>query len=303
MSEATASTRLGVSEFADELLAQATALYGKPAGPHDPLYDDIRSYLTDRSRHDFRISEMRQLLPQGLMTVPRRVLDVGCGPGSFTLRMAEIGHDAYGIDLERAKIALAHAHVTESGLPEEWKNRLLLADGGALPFGTATFDLVASYHVLEHVADLRSVLYEAVRVTKPGGYIYLQAPDYRFSYDTHYCMPWPRMMPPPQAAAWVKAMGRPTGGIETIYRVTTPEVTAILGALDCSLETVLMREHRDSRVHPFGGVIPPDPIVFDSASDLSALAAQLTQLAASNQLPEIYRTCLEFTIIAKRNAH
>lgn len=291
----------GVSDLADALLKQAQELYGKPAGREDPLYGDIRSYLTDRHRHDFRVNEMREVLPRDFLGSTKRVLDVGCGPGIFTLRMAEFGHDACGIDVDETKIALGHAHVAESGFPDEWKKRLLLADGGALPFRAATFDLVASYHVLEHVADLRSVLYEAVRVTKPGGYLHLQAPDYRFSYDTHYCMPWPRMMPPLQAAAWARAMGRPTGGIETIYRVTLPEVASILEALDCSMVTVLLREHRDGKVHPFGGAIPPDPIVFEPDADLSQLAAEMTRLAASKQLPEIYRTCLEFTVVARRN--
>lgn len=290
-----------VAEIADALLDESTSLYGVPFSKADPMYGNLRPYLTDLNRQDFRIQEMVQVLPPALMGSPRRLLDLGSGPGIFTLRMCGLGHDAYGIDLDEKKIALAHAHVREASMPREWASRVSVADGGKLPFESGTFELVASYHVLEHVSDLRSVLYEAVRVTKPGGYLHLQAPDYRFSYDTHYMMPWPRMMPLAQATAWTQAMGRPAGGIGTIYRVTMPEVAAILDSLDCTIETTLMREHRDNAVHPYRGSIPPDPIVFAADIDVSPVAAELKRLAAANELPDIYRTCLEFTIVARRN--
>ncbi|MDP9024525.1 MAG: class I SAM-dependent methyltransferase [Candidatus Eremiobacteraeota bacterium] len=294
-------TRQTVAEIADALLEESTLLYGVPYSKDDPAFGNLRPYLTDVNRQDFRIQDMLPVLPTDLMASPRRILDLGSGPGIFTLRMCGFGHDAYGIDLDEKKIALAHAHVRESGLPRDWAEKLCVADAGRLPFEGGTFDLVASYHVLEHVSDLRSVLYEAVRVTKPGGYLHLQAPDYRFSYDTHYMMPWPRMMPPAQALAWTTAMGRPSGGIDTIYRVTMPEVAALLDSLDCTIHTTLMREHRDNAVHPYRGSIPADPIVFQAGADVSTIANELRRLASVNELPDIYRTCLEFTIVAQRN--
>lgn len=290
-----------VAGIADALLEESTALYGVPYAKEDPAYRNLLPYLTDLTRQDFRIHEMTQVLPANVLGSPRRMLDLGSGPGIFTLRMRGLGHDAYGIDLDERKIALAHAHVRESSLPADWAEKLCVANGGRLPFESGMFELVASYHVLEHVGDLRSVLYEAVRVTKPGGYLHLQAPDYRFSYDTHYMMPWPRMMPPEQAAAWTAAMGRPSGGIDTIYRVTMPEVASILDSLDCRLETALLREHRDNAVHPYRGSIPVDPIIFAADVDVSTVADELKRLSAIGQLADIYKTCLEFTIVAQRN--
>ncbi len=144
------------------------------------------------------------------------------------------------------------------------------------------------------------MLYEAVRVTKRGGWLELRAPDYRMSYDTHYCMPWPRFMPPAQAAQWCRAMGRPTDGIGTFFYVTGPQVVALLTALGCRIEALTYREHRDGQVHSSSGNITADPVIVDSARDVRALAAELQSLASAGRLPDIYKTCLEFSIAAQR---
>lgn len=288
-----------VGTLADAILEESTRLYGTPSGIDDPLYDDLRSYLTEMNRHDFRIEEIQATLPN-VFTKTKRILDLGAGPGIFALRLLQAGYDVHGLDLDSKKIELAHAHIRENAFPAEWANRLVLADAGRMPFDDGAFDLVASYHVLEHVSDLRSVLYEAVRVTKRGGYLYLQAPDYRYSYDTHYCMPWPRMMPPAQARAWCLAMGRPVGGIETIYRITFPEVVAILESLDCRIAASVLREHQHGTVRVADGAIPADPIVFAPDVDPVEVADELKRLTDAGRLPKIYDTCLEFILVAQR---
>lgn len=275
-------------------------LYGIPEHKDDPLGDELRWHIEALDRHERRLDEIRSLLPQNFFESRRSVLDLGCGPGTFTIGLNRRNHVAFGIDTDPVKVALGHAHVREAALPSEFAQRIMLADGGVLTFAPEQFDLVTSYHVLEHVSDLRSILYEAVRVTKPNGFLHFQAPDYRYSYDTHYCMPWPRMMPPLQAASWCAAMGRPTGGIETIYRVTMPEVTAILEALNCTLQAVFLREVRDGQVFAHAGVIPEDPIIFHPDTDLGPIVEQLDAWKLAGTLPHIYKTCLEFTIVAQR---
>ena len=53
-----------------------------------------------------------------------------------------------------------------------------LADGMALPFRTAAFDLVLSHAVIEHVADAPRYLRECARVLTPGGHVYLSTAPY-----------------------------------------------------------------------------------------------------------------------------
>ncbi len=278
-------------------LDRGMARYGLPAS----LYESNLRALIDPNAHDFRLTELATVTGDTAMgTTPLKFLDIGCGPGTLVFRGLRAGHDAYGVDLDDGKIDLAKKWLRAQNLPEAWSDRVVICDAGKLPFENESFDLVSSYHVLEHVSDLRSVLYEAVRVTKRGGWLDLRAPDYRMSYDTHYCMPWPRFMPRAQAEKWTAAMGRPADGIGTFFYVTAPEVAAVLEALGCRIQTNILREHYQSRITPFSGRLTIDPIIVRSDADLADLAAELKSLEAAGQLPPMYATCLEFTIAAQR---
>ncbi|HET7815816.1 MAG TPA: class I SAM-dependent methyltransferase [Candidatus Baltobacteraceae bacterium] len=279
-------------------VAKDSAVYGLPSS--GPLFENLVTYLLNPNAHDFRLADLPGLTGDpGILAEKRSILDVGCGPGTLVWKALDLGHDATGIDLNEEKIELARSWTRAQGKPER-EARVQIQDAGRLPFDSNSFDIVSSYHVLEHVSDLPSVLYEAVRVTKRGGWLELCAPDYRMSYDTHYCMAWPRFMPPQQARAWCEAMGRPATGIGTFFYVTGPQVAALLNALGVRLHAVLYREHRDSRIHNSTAQITPDPIVFRDGDAVRAFAGEIKRLQAANALPDIYKTCLEFTIVAQK---
>jgi predicted TPR repeat methyltransferase len=42
-----------------------------------------------------------------LQSEPQRILDLGCGPGLYTQRLASLGHTCVGIDISPASIAYA----------------------------------------------------------------------------------------------------------------------------------------------------------------------------------------------------
>lgn len=278
---------------------ESVAMYGLPSS--GPLYENLFRFLIDPNAHNFRLEELPSTTGDpSILKRQLAVLDLGCGPGTMVFKALTCGHDARGIDLDQQKIKLAKTWAAASGYPAEWADRVSIDDAGNLPFPDEKFDLVSSYHVLEHVSDLRSVLYEAVRITKRGGWLELRAPDYRMSYDTHYCMPWPRFMPPEQSRRWTQAMGRPAAGIGTFFYITAPEVTAILQSLGCRIQTNILREHYNAQIRPFSGTIPADPIIYRSDSDVVSLAQELKRLDQLGQLPPMYATCLEFTIAAQR---
>jgi SAM-dependent methyltransferase len=58
----------------------------------------------------------------------------------------------------------------------------LLADATFLPFADGTFDVTCSEQVIEHVEDPYKMASELMRITKPGGLIYIGAP---FMYPLH----------------------------------------------------------------------------------------------------------------------
>src|SRR6187551_4092606 len=67
----------------------------------------------------------------------KAVLDVGCGAGVDLVRFARGGAIVSGVDLAESAIELATANFAQQGLTAD----LRVANGEALPFAAATFDL------------------------------------------------------------------------------------------------------------------------------------------------------------------
>ncbi len=90
------------------------------------------------------------MVPEGVRTI----LDVGCGDGTITHRLAELW-DVTAVD--RSPVALSRVRVPA-----------VEASADALPFEDASMDLVFSSEVLEHLPDevLRRAVREMTRVSK-----------------------------------------------------------------------------------------------------------------------------------------
>ena len=101
----------------------------------------------------------------------RTVLDLGCGPGDLTIRLAralaEVSFTA--VDGSAPMIALARAAVSRVGLDD--RVTLLEARLQALPLAAGTFDAVLSKDLLHHLPD-PAVLWRAVtRLGRPGALV------------------------------------------------------------------------------------------------------------------------------------
>jgi 2-polyprenyl-6-hydroxyphenyl methylase/3-demethylubiquinone-9 3-methyltransferase len=117
-----------------------------------------------------RFGYMRRVLLEELRLQPAglRALDVGCGGGLLAEEFARLGFTVTGVDPSEASLATARRHAEQQGLRIEYQ----VAEGEALPFDQASFDVVYCCDVLEHVRNLDQVIAEAARVLRPGG-IYL----------------------------------------------------------------------------------------------------------------------------------
>ncbi len=94
---------------------------------------------------------------------PRRgavLLDVACGGGLLAPRLNGAGYAHVGVDLSPSAVAVARGH----GL-----RHVVRGDALALPFADETADVVAAGEILEHVADLATIVRECCRVLRPGG--------------------------------------------------------------------------------------------------------------------------------------
>jgi 2-polyprenyl-3-methyl-5-hydroxy-6-metoxy-1,4-benzoquinol methylase len=150
-----------------------------------------------------------------------RILDMAAGCGTFLLYGLRQGYDVHGIEPEDWKLQYFRNKVRLSGLPLEWRSRIARSFGESLPFGDCSFDLVTSYQTLEHVTDARSSLYEMLRVLKPGGTLYLRAPNYDCFFEPHYRVPFLPRMPRALARPYLRALGKPTSGLDTLTWTTT----------------------------------------------------------------------------------
>ncbi|MGA7098473.1 MAG: class I SAM-dependent methyltransferase [Acidimicrobiia bacterium] len=85
------------------------------------------------------------------------VLEVGCGQGHLTTRLAERGIDAVGID--------ANPNAPEVARSE----RVICMRAESLDFPDDEFDAIVSVHAIEHIPGLEQAASEMARVLKPGG--------------------------------------------------------------------------------------------------------------------------------------
>lgn len=93
----------------------------------------------------------------------RRALDLGCGTGRYARLLVEAGARAVGLDLSRAMLRRAAADRRLRGA--EW----VQGSVDALPFRSASFDLVVSGLVLDHLARIDPYFEEIARVLRAGG--------------------------------------------------------------------------------------------------------------------------------------
>jgi SAM-dependent methyltransferase len=97
-----------------------------------------------------------------------RLLDFGCGGGSFLVEMRALGWDVTGIDISAATVRRVR---------DEFDVRVLL---GGLPhpeLEDECFDVITMWQSLEHVHAPREVLREAHRLLAPGGKLIVAVPN------------------------------------------------------------------------------------------------------------------------------
>jgi ubiquinone/menaquinone biosynthesis C-methylase UbiE len=129
-------------------------------------------------RFDIRAADPRQheLWQDFLARAPRmsgaRVLEVGCGTGIITAKIADLPGVTETVGVDPSPGFITRARDRAPGLPFH------VADGRALPFDDATFDGVVFATTLCHVPAPELALAEARRVLRPGGYVLIYDGDY-----------------------------------------------------------------------------------------------------------------------------
>ena len=130
--------------------------YNSVAPLYDETFDDI----------SVRADELKWLR-EHLKKIPsQKLLDIGCGTGSFMRAISDLVENAHGVDLSSGMIKQAQRRSP----PQETNLTFSKIDGPQLPFADNSFDIVTSVLSFRYL-DWDPIVSEILRVLKPGGHL------------------------------------------------------------------------------------------------------------------------------------
>jgi ubiquinone/menaquinone biosynthesis C-methylase UbiE len=126
-------------------------------------YDEsLLQWLLFVPAHDYMIGEMGDAGPR-----PIRLLDIGCGTGTFARRVLKEHRTAevWGVDFSREMICAGAKHAKQN----ESRIKFVQADSESLPMADSSFDVVTCSNSFHHYPNQAAAVHEMFRVLRPGG--------------------------------------------------------------------------------------------------------------------------------------
>ncbi len=149
----------------------ACDLYQQGQLPDDEAYEN--AYHEDYQRalsRKIRTAQVRLCrVSKFLQSSAPDLLDIGCSVGATVTAAERRGWSAKGVDVSQTAVDVCR----RQGLD------CRRYDGQQLPFDDESFDVLTSWHVIEHVPDVTQTLAEWLRVLRPGGVLILETPHAR----------------------------------------------------------------------------------------------------------------------------
>lgn len=149
----------------------------KRVGLYECLESGYRFYYPFTLGGDSRFYELLQTFPWYYMNwkwehemtlkfVGRgmRVIEVGCGPGTFIKKIAPLCFDACGLEIND-KFIDARSKIFGESLQKHAK------------FNPEKYDIVCAFEVLEHVADVENFIKDSLKLLKKGGKLVVSVPN------------------------------------------------------------------------------------------------------------------------------
>ncbi len=134
------------------------------------LLERLHSYFTVRIRKDWNFRKVMEIAPAMRWLSPRareRILDIGCGDGTYDYRVSRRGALVLGFDIDKKRLGTAARHNAGRGV------LFIKANAEAIPVKSASFDAVMSFCVFEHLQNDNLVLAEAHRALRSDGRLLL----------------------------------------------------------------------------------------------------------------------------------
>jgi len=106
------------------------------------------------------------------------LLDVGCGPGTITVELAELVAPGRVVGIDAASDVIGVARELPAARPGGAAVEFRVGDVYDLDFDDASFDVVHAHQVLQHLTDPVGALRSMRRVLRPGGLVAVRDGDY-----------------------------------------------------------------------------------------------------------------------------
>lgn len=147
------------------------------------------------------------------------LLDVGGGPGYFADAFRAAGARYVGLEADSSELSL-HGRQVRRGM--------VVGTGLALPFRDGLADVCYSSNVLEHVEHPEAMAAEMVRVTRPGGVVFLSYNNWLAPNGGHETAPWHYLGGQRAADHWARRHGRRPGNDygRTLFRTSVRQMLA-----------------------------------------------------------------------------
>ena len=176
----------------------------------------------------------------------RTVVDVGGGAGYFAEAFRDAGARVVLVEPEGADPIPEPPDPDDESIDAHerheravWPGRLLpgttiAGDGLALPLPDEVADFVFSSNVLEHVADPARFIDEAVRVTRPGGQVYLSFTVWHSPWGGHETSPWHLISGGYALRRYTKKYGHPPKNVfgESLFALGAGTVLKLVASRD-----------------------------------------------------------------------
>ena len=121
---------------------------------------------------------INSLKKKGVQFNGKKVLDIGCGRGGYSLKLFHEGADVVSLD------------IISEYFQHHQKSQFILGNAVLLPFKSESFDFVFCSSLIEHVKTPNILIKEIKRVMKKGGNCYLSFPPFWSLAGAHQFKPF-----------------------------------------------------------------------------------------------------------------
>lgn len=161
------------------------------------------------------------------------VLDVGCGSGEYSFEIAKQVKMVVGIEPYKAAYQKAQENKNKQNnlkfvncLIEDYTSKV-------------KFDLVLSLATIEHMPNACKSFKNIFSLMKPGGLIYLTAPNRWWPLESHYHLPFLSLLPLPLANFYLKVTNRGYSYQSSSYSKSYFGLKKFFDKFDCSYKFLL----------------------------------------------------------------